>query len=84
MSEQYNPNKLGWGAAALTCLMTASLLFTAYTIHKNTFLHPRNPMATQVYQARDNAAANEHATAAAEGAEHTANASPAAEAKPAH
>ena len=56
MSAAYNPNKLGWGAAALTCLVTASLWFTAYTIHKNTYRHPRDPMNAQVYRDRDAAA----------------------------
>lgn len=65
MSAGYNPNKLGWGAAALTCAMTAALGFTAYTIHKNTYLHPRDPMATQVYHERDAAEGAEHAPAAA-------------------
>ncbi len=80
MSAAYNPNKLGWGAAALTCAMTAALGFTAYTIHKNTYLHPRDPMATQVYHARD-AAGGEHAPAA-EG-EHAAEGAAATEGKPA-
>lgn len=65
MSAEYNPNKLGWGAAALTCLMTAALGFTAYTIHKNTYLHPRDPMAVQVYHERD-AAGAEHGAAKTE------------------
>lgn len=92
MSAQYNPNKLGWGAAALTCLMTAGLAFTAYTIHKNTYLHPRNPMATQVYQALDKAAESEHGAATTEhdaaspaAKEHAVDSTtPAAEAKPTH
>ena len=67
MSTAYNPNKLGWGAAAITVTMTLALLFTAYTIHNNTYLHPRNPMATQVYHERDGAGA-EHAPAATEAA----------------
>ncbi len=53
MSAAYNPNKLGWGAATITCALTAALAFTAYTIHKNTYLHPRDPMAVQVYHERD-------------------------------
>ena len=53
MSAAYDPNKLGWGAAALTCAMTAALGFTAYTIHNKTYLHPRDPMAVQVYHERD-------------------------------
>ena len=75
MSAAYNPNKLGWGAAALTCVMTATLAFTAYTIHKNTYRHPRDPMATQVYHERD-AGGGAHAPAKAEAS--------ATEAKPAH
>lgn len=75
MSAAYNPNKLGWGAAALTVLMTATLAFTAYTIHKNTYLHPRDPMNRQVFRDRD-AAGREHAPAGGE-------AKP-ADAKPAH
>ena len=53
MSAEYNPNKLGWGAALLTCVMTAALGFTAYTIHNKTYRHPRDPMAQQVYHADD-------------------------------
>lgn len=66
MSAEYNPNKLGWGAAAITCIVTAGLALSAYTIHKNTYRHPRDPMATQVYQQRDmEAATAEHGGAAA-------------------
>ncbi|MCC6244343.1 MAG: hypothetical protein IT353_15990 [Gemmatimonadaceae bacterium] len=87
MSASYDPNKLGWGAAALTCVMTAALGFTAYTIHKNTYLHPRDPMAVQVYNERDKAAAaGEHSgeakTEGAASADHAADAK-AGEAKPA-
>lgn len=85
MSAAYDPNKLGWGAAALTCAMTAALGFTAYTIHKNTYLHPRDPMAVQVYHARDAAAEHGEAKAgepAPAGA--TAGEAKPAEAKPAH
>jgi hypothetical protein len=68
----YDPNKQGWGAAAVTCLLTAALGFTAYTIHKNTYRHPRDPMAVQVYHAEDLAehsgAKAEHGEAKAEGA----------------
>ena len=53
MGVAYDPNKQGWAAAALTCAMTAALAFTAFTIHKNTYRHPRDPMATQVYHERD-------------------------------
>ena len=55
----YDPNKQGWGAAALTCLLTAALGFTAYTIHKNTYRHPRDPMTIQVYHAEDMAEKHE-------------------------
>lgn len=68
MGEAYNPNNKGWGAAAITCALTAALAFTAFTIHKNTYRHPRDPMATQVYHERDGAGA-EHGAAKAEGAE---------------
>jgi len=77
MSAAYDPNKLGWGAAAATCALTAALGFTAYTIHKNTYLHPRDPMAVQVYNQRD-AAAKEHTPAAGE--EHAAPAGESAKA----
>ena len=78
MGVAYDPNKQGWGAAAITCALTAALAFTAFTIHKNTYRHPRDPMATQVYHERDAAG---HGAAKAEGAEHA----PAGEAaKPKH
>jgi len=77
MGVAYDPNRQGWGAAALTVVMTGALLFTAFTIHKNTCRHPRDPMATQVYHERDGAGHE----AKAEGAEHK----PAGEAaKPSH
>jgi hypothetical protein len=62
-AQQYDPNKLGWGAALVTCVFTAALGFGAYTIHKNTYRHPRDPMAQQVYYERDkggHGAAGEH------------------------
>ena len=69
----YNPNKQGWGFAAVVCIITAGLFFTAKTIHARTYLHPRNPMAQQVYhdrdQAKHEAPAAEHGAA---GAEHAA------------
>ncbi|MEP6833091.1 MAG: hypothetical protein ABJB74_06835 [Gemmatimonas sp.] len=74
----YNPNKQGWGFAAVVCIITAGLFFTAKTIHARTYLHPRNPMAQQVYHDRDvvkqQAAESEH-----KAAEHAA---PAAETAP--
>jgi hypothetical protein len=79
MSVAYDPNKLGWPAAAVTTVATLGLLFTAYTIHKNTYRHPRDPMNFQVYHAEDNA---KHSTAASHG-EATHEAAPAAEGAPA-
>jgi len=38
-AQQYDPNKLGWGAALVTCVFTAALGFGAWTIHKNTYHH---------------------------------------------
>ena len=53
MSAPYNPNKHGWGFALVVSAMTAGLAFMAYTIHNNTYRHPRDPMAQQVYADRD-------------------------------
>jgi hypothetical protein len=78
MSVAYDPNKLGWPAAAVTTVATLGLLFTAYTIHKNTYRHPRDPMNFQVYHAEDNA---KHSTSASHG-EATHEAAPAAEGAP--
>jgi hypothetical protein len=80
MSVAYDPNKQGWAAAAVTTVATLGLLFTAYTIHKNTYRHPRDPMNFQVYHAEDSAP---HAAAPAHEAATTgeATAAPAAEAK---
>lgn len=78
-ATQYDPNKLGWGAALVTCVLTAALGFGAYTIHNNTYRHPRDPMAKQVYYERDNAkhaGGGEHAEA---GDSHAAEAAPKAE-----
>jgi hypothetical protein len=77
MSVAYDPNKLGLPAAAVTTVATLGLLFTAYTIHKNTYRHPRDPMNFQVYHAEDNA---KHSEAAGHG-EAAHEAAPAAEAK---
>lgn len=79
----YNPNKQGWGFAAVVCLITAGLFFTAKTIHARTYRHPRDPMTQQVYHDRDlakqhEAAAGEHGAAA----EHAAPAGEAHEAAP--
>lgn len=89
MSVAYDPNRQGWGAALATCVLTAALGFTAYTIHKNTYRHPRDPMTQQVYHAEDLAKASEHGGAhgaeKAEGAKGEASTSEASkgDAKPA-
>jgi hypothetical protein len=72
----YNPNKQGWGFAAVVCLITAGLFFTAKTIHARTYRHPRDPMTQQVYHDRDlakehEAKAGEH-DAAMPGMDHSA------------
>lgn len=78
----YNPNKQGWGFAAVVCLLTAGLFFTAKTIHARTYRHPRDPMTQQVYHERD--VAKQHEAAGEHGAaEHAAPAGEAHEAAPA-
>ena len=71
--SSYNPNKQGWGFAAVVCIITAALFFTAKTIHARTYMNPRSPMYEQVYHDRDvkknEAKAGEHNAA---GAEHAA------------
>jgi len=65
--------------------MTAGLALTAFTIHKNTYRHPRDPMATQVYQQRDMEKNAEHSAAAPAAGEHAAtDAAKPAEATPSH
>ncbi|HEY0931479.1 MAG TPA: hypothetical protein VGE27_16270 [Gemmatimonas sp.] len=76
MSASYDPNKQGWGAAVVTCVFTGALLFGAWTIHKNTYRHPRDPMAQQVYHERD---AAKHGAAASHDAPAGEHAAPAAE-----
>ncbi len=83
-AQQYDPNKLGWGAALVTCVFTAALGFGAWTIHKNTYRHPRDPMAQQVYYERDqatHAAGGDHGAAADHGGggDHAPAAAPAGE-----
>lgn len=90
-AQQYDPNKLGWGAALVTCVFTAALGFGAWTIHKNTYRHPRDPMNQQVYYERDQAkhsaaagehgGSGEHAPAAGEAGAHDATAPAAAPAE---
>jgi hypothetical protein len=79
-AQQYDPNKLGWGAALVTCAFTAALGFGAWTIHKNTYRHPRDPMAQQVYYERDQA---KHAAGGEHGAAAGDHAAPAGEHAPA-
>lgn len=45
----YNPNTKGWPAAIATSLLALGLLFFAYSVHNNTYRHPRDPMFKQVY-----------------------------------
>jgi len=78
MSVAYDPNKLGWPAAAVTVVGTLGLLFMAYTIHNKTYRHPRDPMNFQVYNAEDKA---KHSTAGSHDAPAEGAAAPAAEAK---
>lgn len=44
-SAPVNNNAQGWGAAALTCIFTAALAITAYTIHQRTYQSPREQLA---------------------------------------
>ena len=60
MAAEYNPNKQGWGFASVVVLLTGGLLFTAYSIHSRTYIHPRDPMAVQVFHERDLAKAEGH------------------------
>ncbi len=68
MSAAYDPNKQGWGFASVVVLLTGGLLFTAYSIHERTYIHPRDPMAVQVYNQRDAAGGAEPGAAKTEGA----------------
>lgn len=83
MSGEYNPNKLGWGAAAVTVVGTLGLLFTAYSIHNQTYRHPRDPMMQQVYHERDAAGAEHDAAAGGEHVATPAAGTPAGAAEPA-
>lgn len=83
MSAAYDPNKQGWGFASVVVLLTGGLLFTAYSIHERTYIHPRDPMAVQVYHQRDGAGGAEHGAPAAEHKEGEAAPAGAAKAEPA-
>lgn len=43
--ESYNPNKLGWGFAAVIIALAIVANVTAYSIHKATYLKPDKPAA---------------------------------------
>ncbi len=86
MSAQYDPNKQGWGFASVVVLLTCGLLYTAYSIHERTYVHPRDPMMQQAYHEVDVAkAAEKHGEAKGEAKgemKGEAKAEPKAEAKP--
>jgi hypothetical protein len=67
MSKPYNPNTQGWPFAILICAITAGLFGAAYSYHKQTYRHPRDPMMQQVYA---NKAAHGEGEEHAEGGEH--------------
>jgi len=68
MNATYDPNKQGWGFASVVVLLTCGLLYTAYSIHERTYIHPRDPMNVQVYHDRDKNGGESHG-AKSEGAE---------------
>ena len=37
------PGQQGWGFAAFICILTASLYFGAYMVHKATYKRPTDP-----------------------------------------
>jgi hypothetical protein len=43
--EQYDPNKLGWGFAAVIIVLAIVANVTAFSIHKATYLKPDKPAA---------------------------------------
>jgi hypothetical protein len=43
--SSYDPNKLGWGFAALIIVLAIAANVTAYSIHKATYLKPDKPAA---------------------------------------
>ncbi len=46
-SEPYDPNKLGWGFAAVIIVLAIVANVTAYSIHKATYLKPDKPAAAE-------------------------------------
>lgn len=45
--QAHDPNKLGWGFAALIIVLAIVANVTAYSIHKATYLKPDKPAAAQ-------------------------------------
>jgi hypothetical protein len=43
--ETHDPNKLGWGFAAVIIVLAIVANVTAYSIHKATYLKPDKPAA---------------------------------------
>jgi len=43
--EQYDPNKLGWGFAAVIIVLAVVANVAAFSIHKATYLKPDKPAA---------------------------------------
>lgn len=41
-----NNNKQGWGVAGFIVVLALATAFTAWTIHKRTYVHPRSPIST--------------------------------------
>jgi hypothetical protein len=46
-TESHDPNKLGWGFAAVIIVLAIAANLTAYSIHKATYLKPDKPKAAQ-------------------------------------
>lgn len=46
-AEEYNPNRLGWGFAAVIVALAIAANFTAYSVHKATYLMPDKPPAAR-------------------------------------
>lgn len=63
--------KGGWGAALLTCALTAGAFLTAWYIHAQTYRHPTDVMM-QTFPRTEAAAAGEHGNAAPSGEPGTA------------
>lgn len=47
-SENYDPNKLGWGFATFIIVLAVVINIGAYSIHKATYLKPDKPTAASV------------------------------------